>query len=70
MGRRVDATEHTDTVLLSKGAWQNLLWGCIKIFFVASYMINLKSFHDTYSLWHIDVRYFCDLEGALCVLAY
>ena len=47
MGRRVDATEHTDTVLLSEGAWQNLLWGCIKIFFVASYMINLKSFHDT-----------------------
>ena len=34
MGRRVDATEHTDIVLLHEGAWQNLLWDCIKIFFV------------------------------------
>ena len=66
----VDATEHTDTVLLREGAWQNLLWDCIKIFFVASYMINLKNFPDTYSLWHTDIRYFCDLEGALCILAY
>ena len=66
----LDATEHTCTVLLSEGAWQNLLWDCIKIFFVASYMISLKSFHDMYSLWNTDVRYFFDLEGALCILAY